>query len=43
MELPYGRAKEMLPVDDVDNKDFLRELLETIYEPFFYASRQSAF
>lgn len=32
MELPYEGAKEMLLVDDVDNKEFLRELLETMYE-----------
>ncbi len=32
MELPYDGAKEMLLVDDVDNKEFLRELLEAMYE-----------
>lgn len=32
MELPYEGAKEMLLVDDVDNKDFLRGLLEAMYE-----------
>lgn len=32
MELPYEGAKEMLLVDDVDNKDFLRELLEAMYD-----------
>ncbi len=32
MELPYDGAKEMLLVDDVENKDFLRELLEAMYE-----------
>ena len=32
MELPYDGAKEMLLVDDVDNKEFLRELLEAIYK-----------
>lgn len=32
MELPYEGAKEMLLVDDVDNKEFLRELLEAMYE-----------
>ena len=31
MELPYEGAKEMLLVDNVDNKDFLRELLEAMY------------
>ncbi len=31
-ELPYEGAKEMLLVDDVENREFLRELLETMYE-----------
>ena len=31
MELPYDGAKEMLLVDDVDNKEFLTELLEAMY------------
>lgn len=38
-ELPYEGAKEMLLVDDVDNKDFLRELLEAMY-PELPASRK---
>lgn len=32
MELPYEGAKGMLLVDDVDNREFLRELLEAMYE-----------
>lgn len=32
MELPYDDAKKMLLVDDVDNKEFLRKLLEAMYE-----------
>ena len=32
MELPYEGAKEMILVEEVDNKDFLRELVETMYE-----------
>jgi TfoX/Sxy family transcriptional regulator of competence genes len=32
MELPYEGAKEMLLVDDVENREFLRELLETMYD-----------
>ena len=32
MELPYEGAKEMILVDDVDNKEFLRNLLESLYE-----------
>ena len=30
-ELPYEGAKAMLLVDDVENKEFLKELLETMY------------
>ncbi|MBQ3428971.1 MAG: TfoX/Sxy family protein [Mogibacterium sp.] len=32
MELPYKGAKEMLLVDDVENREFLRELLEAMYK-----------
>ena len=32
LEPPYEGAKEMLLVDDVDNKEFLRELLVAMYE-----------
>ena len=32
MELPYEGAKEMLLVDDVENKKFLKELLEAMYD-----------
>lgn len=31
-ELPYEGAKEMLLVDNVENRDFLKELLETMYD-----------
>ena len=31
LELPYEGAKEMLLVDDVENREFLRELLDTMY------------
>ena len=31
MELPYEGAKEMLLVDNVENRDFLRDLLEVMY------------
>ena len=31
MELPYDGAKEMLLVDDVENREFLRELLDAMY------------
>ena len=32
LELPYDGAKEMLLVDDVEDKAFLRELLEAMYD-----------
>lgn len=32
MELPYEGAKEMLLVDDVENREFLQELLEAMYD-----------
>ncbi len=31
-ELPYDGAKEMLLVDDVDNREFLTKLLESMYD-----------
>ena len=31
-ELPYVGAKEMLAVDDIENKEFLRDLFEAMYE-----------
>ena len=31
-ELPYEGAKEMLSVDDVDNKDFLTRLFNAMYD-----------
>ena len=32
LELPYEGAKEMLLVDDVDNKELLKELFEAMYD-----------
>ena len=32
LEIPYEGAKEMIMVDDIDNKEFLRELFEAMYE-----------
>ena len=32
MELPYEGANEMLLVDNVENREFLGELLETMYD-----------
>ena len=31
-ELPYEGAKEMLLVDDVDSRDFLKDLFNAMYE-----------
>ena len=32
MEIPYEGAKEMLLVDDVENREFLKKLLESMYD-----------
>ena len=32
MELPYEGAKEMLLVDNVDNREFLTELVTAMYD-----------
>lgn len=32
LELPYEGAKKMLLVEDIENKDFLRELFNAMYE-----------
>ena len=32
MELPYEGAKEMLLVEDIENRDFLKELFEAMCE-----------
>lgn len=32
MELPYDGAKEMILVDDIDNRGFLCELVRSIWE-----------
>ena len=32
MELPYEGAKEMLLVDDIDNKEFLKSLFESMFD-----------
>lgn len=31
-EIPYEGAKEMLLVDDVENKEFLKNLFEAMYD-----------
>lgn len=31
MEFPYEGAKKMILVDDIENKDFLKKLLEAMY------------
>ncbi len=32
LELPYEGTKEMLLVDDIENKDFLKKLMDAMYE-----------
>ena len=32
MELPYEGAKEMLLVDNLENREFLRDLLDAMYD-----------
>ncbi len=32
LELPYEGAKEMLLVDEVENRDFLKELFDAVYD-----------
>ena len=32
LELPYEGAKEMLLVDNIENKEFLKELLESMFD-----------
>lgn len=32
LELPYDGAKEMLLVDNVENKEFLKDLLDAMYD-----------
>ena len=39
-ELPYDGAKEMLLVDDVDNKVFLEQLLRAMYDELPAAERR---
>jgi hypothetical protein len=34
-ELPYDGAKEMLLVDEVDNREYLMGLFETMFTPFY--------
>lgn len=31
-KLPYEGAKEMLLVEDIDNREFLRNMIEAMYE-----------
>ena len=39
-ELPYPGAKEMLLVDDVENKDLLKKLVEAMYEELPYPAKK---
>ena len=41
MELPYEGAKEMILVDDVDSKEFLKELFEAMYDELPVAKKRN--
>ena len=43
MELPYDGAKEMILVDDVDNRDFLCELVRSMWEELPEKKREYSF
>lgn len=43
MELPYEGAKKMLLVDEVDDREFLKELLEAIYPELPAPKKSRAF
>jgi TfoX/Sxy family transcriptional regulator of competence genes len=34
LEIPYPGGKKMLLVEEVDNKDYLKELVEAVYSSF---------
>lgn len=40
LELPYEGAKEMLLVDNVENKEFLRDLLDAMYSDLPVAKKK---
>ena len=40
LEVPYEGAKEMLLVDNVENRDFLRDLLEALYDELQAAKKK---
>ena len=42
-ELPYEGAKEMLLVDDVENREFLCELLKTMYDELPVPKKRSQY
>jgi len=37
MQIPYPWAKEMIYVDNVDNSDYLKELINKTYNELFWA------
>ena len=41
LELPYEGAKEMLLVDNVENREFLKKLLDAMYEELPTPKRKS--
>jgi TfoX/Sxy family transcriptional regulator of competence genes len=42
LEIPYEGAKKMLLVDDVENREFLRELLEAMYDELLVPKKRGS-
>ena len=42
LELPYEGAKKMLLVNEIDNKEFLRQLLENMYDELPVPKKKTA-
>lgn len=40
MEKPYPGAKEMILVSEIENRDFLTELVQAIYDELYGAKKQ---
>ena len=41
MEKPYPGAKEMIPVSEIEERDFLTELVQAIYDELYGAKSQN--
>ncbi|MBP5426805.1 MAG: TfoX/Sxy family protein [Clostridiales bacterium] len=40
MEIPYKGGKEMIMVDNIDSKDFLKELIEKMYQELPFSKKR---